>query len=55
VSLVVQPAFTWGSGTPETATIDAETGLATAVANGTTVITASAGGEDGTTTLTVTP
>jgi hypothetical protein len=52
-AVVPQPVFTWSSGTPGTATIDAGTGLATAVANETTVITASAGGVDGTTTLTV--
>jgi uncharacterized protein YjdB len=52
--LAVQPAFAWASSTPATATIDANTGVATAVANGTTTITASAAGVDGTTTLTVT-
>jgi trimeric autotransporter adhesin len=54
VLLATQPTFTWASSTPATATIDANTGLATAVANGTTTITASAAGVDGTTTLTVT-
>jgi uncharacterized protein YjdB len=53
-SLATQPTFTWASSTPGTATIDLNTGVATAVANGTTTITASAAGVDGTTTLTVT-
>lgn len=45
---------TWGSATEATATIDSD-GLATAVASGTTVITASLDGVDGTTTLCVAP
>ncbi len=51
--LATQPSFSWSSGTPATATIDAGTGLATAVADGTTEITAAAGGKSGSTTLTV--
>jgi uncharacterized protein YjdB len=53
MSLVTQPAFTWTSSQTAVATIDAGTGLATAVGNGTTTITASAGGVDGTAALTV--
>ena len=45
---------TWASSTPATATIGA-TGLATAVAAGTTTISAALSGVTGTTTLTVTP
>jgi uncharacterized protein YjdB len=44
----------WSSGTPATATIGANTGLATSVATGTTVITASIGSLTANTTLTVT-
>ena len=44
----------WSSGTPATATIGAGTGLATLVAAGTTVITATLGGKSDTSTLTVT-
>lgn len=47
-----QPAFTWTSGTPATGTIDAN-GLFTAVADGTSVITATSGAINGTATVTV--
>lgn len=46
-------AVTWSSGTPSVATINAATGLATAVASGTTTITATSGGKSGTAMLTV--
>ncbi len=45
---------TWTSSAPAVASINATTGLLTAVANGTTIITAAAGGITGTTTVTVT-
>jgi hypothetical protein len=45
---------TWSSGTPATATIGAATGMATLVAAGSTVITATLGGKSDTSTLTVT-
>jgi DNA/RNA endonuclease G (NUC1) len=50
-----QATFTWASATPEVATVDAATGVATGVAEGTTTITATAAnGVTGTGTLTVT-
>jgi uncharacterized protein YjdB len=52
--LSVQPSFTWGSSDEAVATIDPSSGLATAVALGTTQITASAGGAAGTANLSVT-
>lgn len=45
--------FAWASGTPAVATVDAATGLVTAVAPGTSVVTASAGGRTGEVTITV--
>lgn len=50
---VLTRAVTWSSGTPAVASIDAATGRITAVAPGTTVITASSEGRSGTLTLTV--
>ncbi len=47
------PAVAWSSGTVANATIGATTGIATGVAAGTSVITATASGVSGTTTLTV--
>ncbi|WP_333659562.1 SBBP repeat-containing protein [Meiothermus cerbereus] len=46
--------FTWSSNDPSVATVN-NNGLATAVAEGTATITASAGGKSGTATLNVTP
>jgi uncharacterized protein YjdB len=45
----------WTSGTPAVATVNSVTGLATGVAAGSSVITASFGGKSGTANLTVTP
>ncbi|MDD4414491.1 MAG: Ig-like domain-containing protein [Oscillospiraceae bacterium] len=53
VALVTQPTFTWASGTPATGTIDAATGLFTAVAVGTSTITATSGAVSGNTLATV--
>jgi len=50
----ITATVTWTSGTPATATIGAATGLATSVAEGTTLITATQGAISGNTTLTVT-
>jgi uncharacterized protein YjdB len=52
--LAVQPSFTWGSSNETVATVDPSTGLATAVALGSTQITASAGGATGNANLSVT-
>ena len=52
--LTVQPTFTWSSTVEATATVVAGTGLATAVANGTTTIEASAAAVTGGASLTVT-
>lgn len=46
-------AFAWSSGDETVATVDPVTGLATAVANGTTTITATAGGVSGSASVTV--
>jgi hypothetical protein len=53
-SLVTQPAFAWTSSDVAIAMIDAGTGVATAVADGSVTITASAMSTAGTSTLTVT-
>jgi hypothetical protein len=45
----------WGSGTPASASINASSGLANALAAGSTVITATSGAISGSTTMTVTP
>ncbi len=45
--------FSWASSAPAVASIDAASGLATAVANGETTVTATAGTQSGTATLTV--
>lgn len=50
---VLTRAVTWSSGTPTVASIDAATGRITAVAPGTTVITATSEGRSGSFTLTV--
>lgn len=52
--LTIQPSFTWSSGDDGIATVNATTGLATAEGNGTTQITASAAGVNGSASLTVT-
>lgn len=44
VALVTQPAFVWASSDPTVATIDAATGILTAVAPGTTTVSATSGG-----------
>jgi hypothetical protein len=54
VPLAVQPSFIWGSSNGAVATVGETTGLATAAANGTTQITASAAGVTGNASLTVT-
>ena len=46
---------TWSSSNPQVASIDANTGLATVLAAGTTTITATSGGVEGSTTLTAVP
>jgi uncharacterized protein YjdB len=46
---------TWSSSNPQVASIDANSGLATVLAAGTTTITATSGGVDGSTTLTAVP
>ncbi|HKI96185.1 MAG TPA: Ig-like domain-containing protein, partial [Gemmatimonadales bacterium] len=52
-SLVSIATFLWSSGTPSVATIDPSTGIATAVGDGKTTITAAVGGVSGSATLTV--
>lgn len=49
----ITDSVTWESGTTETATINSSTGLLTAVATGTTVVTAKAGSYTATITITV--
>ncbi|MEJ2237953.1 MAG: Ig-like domain-containing protein [Gemmatimonadales bacterium] len=53
VPLATQPTFTWSSGNDAVATVDETTGLATAVANGSVNIMASAAGVTGSANLTV--
>lgn len=53
-NVILGQSFAWASSTPGVATVDAVTGLATAVANGTTTITATVGGVTGSAQLAVT-
>src|SRR5674476_128626 len=53
-SSVVTTSSSWISGTPSKATVNSTSGVATGVASGTSVITATFGGKTATATLTVT-
>src|SRR5690606_21955760 len=50
---IVGAVFSWSSSAPSVATVDASSGIATAIGNGQTVITAAIGGVSGTAVLDV--